>query len=256
MLSATQVCLQLRGRSLLRGIDLQVLPGELHVVLGANGAGKSSLLQLLAGGRTPDLGQVRINGQLLQRLSLIDLARRRAVVTQNEAQAPQITAWQAVNLGRHPYVGESFNSARNAVRTAMHRTGCLPLADRMVPTLSGGERARVRMARVLAQLASPVSEPQYLLLDEPTASLDLAWQHRTLKLARDLCSEGLGVVAVLHDPNMAMRYADTVSLMRNGTVTDSGPSERVLSATTLSVLYGLPLQTHHLPGGRAVLTAR
>lgn len=242
MLSASEIHLQQGGHTLLRHARLQLQPGELHVLLGANGAGKSTLLGVLAGALPPQRGQVEINGAAMASLPLLERASRRAVVSQQDRSEGSMRAWDSVALGRFPYQDEHQPIGQAAIEQAMHQTGCLGLANRELSGLSGGERARVQLARALAQLDKRFSEPRYLLLDEPTASLDLAWQHRSLQRLRQLADEGLGVLAILHDPNLALRYADTVTLLRHGTVVDSGPTASVMQETLLSELYDLPLR--------------
>lgn len=253
MLSAAEIDLNAGSTSLLRHACLQLQAGSLHVILGANGAGKSTLLSVLAGARSPTRGDVMLNGRAMSAWSLTEQARRRAVITQHDALDADISAWASVSLGRHPYGDADSATGADAIEQAMRRSGCLALAGRSITGLSGGERARVRMARALAQLDHPLDEPRYLLMDEPTASLDLAWQHHTLALARELARGGLGVLAVLHDPNLALRYADQVTLLRRGTVVDSGTPEQVLQAQTVSELYQLPLRRLALPDGGNLL---
>lgn len=242
MLSASEIHLQIGGHTLLRHARLQVQPGQLHVLLGANGAGKSTLLSVLAGARQPNRGQIQINGVAMAQLALAERARRRAVVSQRDRSEGAMRVWESVGLGRFPYRDEALPSGQQAIQLALQQTGSLALAERELGGLSGGERARVQLARALAQLDNALTEPRYLLLDEPTASLDLAWQHRSLQLLRRLADSGLGVLVILHDPNLALRYADTVTLLRHGTVVDSGPTGTVMQEAVLSDLYELRLR--------------
>ena len=242
MLTASEIHLQRDGHTLLRHARLQIAPGQVHALLGANGAGKSTLLSVLAGPQPPQRGQVQINGETMASLPLLERARRRAVVSQQDRSEGSMRAWDSVALGRFPYQDEHSAGGQAAIEQALRQTGSLGLANRELGGLSGGERARVQLARALAQLDNRLDEPRYLLLDEPTASLDLAWQHRSLRRLRHLANEGLGVLIILHDPNLALRYADTVTLLRHGTVVDSGPTPTVMQEALLSELYDLPLR--------------
>jgi iron complex transport system ATP-binding protein len=241
-MSLEGVALQYResGRELLRGVSLQLRPGTVHAVLGPNGAGKSTLLRLLSGERRPTAGDVRLDGQRLSSLAAAALARRRAVLAQEDQLGFPFLVEEVVALGRLPCARHRPAREREILRQALTATGVLHLWGRRYPTLSGGERRRVQLARVLAQVWEPVdSGPRYLLLDEPTASLDLAHQHRSLAAARSFAQQGNGVGVVLHDPNLALAYADVATLLCCGEVVASGPPAEVLSAANLRRVYGI-----------------
>ena len=169
MLTASEIHLQRDGHTLLRHARLQIAPGQVHALLGANGAGKSTLLSVLAGAQPPQRGQVQINGETMASLPLLERARRRAVVSQQDRSDGSMRAWDSVALGRFPYQDEHSPGGQTAIEQALRQTGSLGLANRELGGLSGGERARVQLARALAQLDNRLDEPRYLLLDEPTA---------------------------------------------------------------------------------------
>lgn len=255
MLSAIRISVHRGARALLDSVSLCVAPGEVHAVLGPNGAGKSTLLGVLAGDLAPDQGRVSLDDRDLKDWPLEALARRRAVLPQQEGLRFGFTAAEVVSLGRLPWGDARHDTHRRMVENSMTAAGVLDLAQQRYPTLSGGERARVQFARVLAQLAGDADDPdaRYLLLDEPTASLDLAHQYQCLRQMRRFAAAGGGVLAVLHDPNQAMAYADRVTLLQHGRLVASGAAAEVLSADRLSALYGIELGVHVSTSGHRLI---
>ncbi len=233
-------------------------------MLGPNGAGKSTLLAVLAGGLRPAQGQVALDGQFLARWAPDALARRRAVLTQLPSLQFPFSALEVVLLGRSPYAGrttrdEDDTSAEDALRA----TDALHLASRLYPDLSGGERQRVHLARVLAQIdyrvdprpgrgvKSGAQPGRYLLLDEPLGALDLAHQHALLQLARDLAARGNGILAVLHDPNLALLYAERCAVIHEGRVWGEGTPREVLDRACFREVFGVEVSLiSHPAGGR------
>lgn len=256
-LAATGVSLVGDGRRLLDDVSLQLAPGTLHVLLGPNGAGKSTLLGLLAGDRTPDAGRVMLDDRALPDWPPAQLARRRAVMMQRDELRFPFSVDEVVALGRLPWQRRERSPAEQAVvRAALDEAGAGPLSGRRYLALSGGERARVQLARALAQIHADADDlaARYLLLDEPTASLDFAFQHQVLTRLRQLADRGVGVLAILQDPNLALRHADQVSLLAQGRLIASGRPETVLEPARLSELYGLPIVAAARPdGGWALL---
>ena len=254
MLVADQVSLRAEGRTLLDDVSLALRPGEVHVLLGANGAGKSSLLKLLAGELAPHDGEVRLNGRRMQDWSPRERARRRAVLPQGDRLRFGFTVTEVVGLGRVSALTGTPEQESILIADALQAVDAITLADRRYPSLSGGERQRVQLARVLVQLASPgdrTLHDRYLLLDEPTAALDLAHQHGCLALLRQKAQQGAGVLAVLHDLNLALRIADQVSLLHQGRVLAQGPPEETLQAELLQQAFGAELRfRRHRQGGR------
>jgi iron complex transport system ATP-binding protein len=231
-LHARGVVVRAGTSTLLEGVDLQLACGEVGVILGPNGAGKSTLLAVLAGLRAPDQGGVSLNGQPVTPGRVGLLARYRAVLPQETAVAFDFRVQEVVELGRYPHIHAPSRQEKDIVQAAMVATGVATMADRPVGSLSGGERARVQLARVMAQIWEPSADgaPRWLLLDEPTAALDLRHQHDTLSTVRRWAREqGVGVVAVLHDLNLALRYADRAWVLDGGALQASGVPARVLT---------------------------
>lgn len=241
-LQATHVELRRAGRVVLSDASLEVRPGQLHVLLGPNGAGKSSLLSVLAGDLLPAAGRVALEGRALAEWPRLAIARRRAVMMQREHLPFPFTAEQVVALGRLPWAdGDVHPRAREIIARSLARAGAADLRTRFYPSLSGGERARIQFARALAQIdeSSLGAAPAYLLLDEPTASLDFAFLHDCLEQIRSRARAGLGVLIVLHDPALARRYADVVTLVSAGRVSASGSPAAVLAPEVLAPAYGI-----------------
>ena len=232
-------------RAVVCGVTLGVAPGEMVGLLGPNGAGKSTLLKLATGIIQPQAGRIRLEGDELRRLRREEVARRIAVVPQDFAVQFAYTVRQVVELGRTPYLGAwgaVGQADRAAVDAALATTGCLALADRIFNELSGGERQRVVIALALAQ------QPHILLLDEPTAHLDIRYQIETLALVRRLNRrQGLTVVATMHDLNLAARYFHRLILFDGVVVADGAPTH-VLDAATLGAVYRTPVRVGILPG--------
>ncbi len=241
------------GRRLLDDVSLRLAPGQLHVLLGANGAGKSTLLRLLAGELRPNRGTVELNGRALRNWTPRECACQRAVMSQFDALQADFQVADVVALGRYPCWRQTVGEEAAVIDAALSAVDAGSLAARSYLSLSGGERRRVQLARSLAQLGGPLPPtlgnlPRYLLLDEPTAGLDLAHRHAALKLARALAAEGLGVLAILHDPDLAMRYADQITLLSAGRVLAQGSPQQTLTTATLAAAYSIHAEFLPQPG--------
>lgn len=246
MLEAISLTARVSGRALLADVDLSLAPGNLLAVLGENGAGKSTLLKRLAGDApTPGLrveGQVRLAGRRIGDWPVAQLARLRAVLPQRSELAFSFTALEVVSFGRYPASRGWLGASDLAIaRAALELTDAAHLAQRDVTTLSGGEAARVHLAAALAQLWETESDlPRFLLLDEPTAALDLAHQHHLLACASVFArGRGIGVLAILHDLNLAATYAQSVMVLRGGRVLVQGKPDEVFSAETIRAGFGV-----------------
>jgi iron complex transport system ATP-binding protein len=242
--------MRLGGKTLFSGADIMLKPGCLTAILGPNGAGKSTLLSMLGGQRRPDRGRVLLDGLPLTAHRTDALALRRALMPQESAVAFDFTAQEIVALGRFPHRCAPSRNEDAIIEDAMARTDVSALANRVLNTLSGGEKARVHLARALAQLWEPRPDgsARWLLLDEPTAALDLAHQHAAMRLLREWAGQGVGVVAVLHDLNLARRYADDVVVLGVGTV-HKGPAEEVLQPHLIERIWSMPCQPVHAADG-------
>jgi iron complex transport system ATP-binding protein len=246
MLAGTNLGYRAGGRAILSAVDLEVAPGEVLALVGPNGAGKSTLLGLLAGDLEPATGEVRIDGRPVRGTRPAALARLRSVMPQQTRLQFAFTAAEVVALG---VPGGRADEA--AVSAALARVDAAELADRAFPSLSGGEQARVTLARVIAQDAPVV------LLDEPTAHLDLRHQGVVLAVGRDLAADRRAVVVVLHDVNLAARWADRVMVLADGRVAAHGTPAQTLTADTLSRVYHHRIEVvdHPLRGGPLALPA-
>lgn len=234
-LRAEQLGVHAGTRWLIRDVGLELHPGRLCVLLGGNGAGKTTLLRALAGDITLDEGAVSLDGRALAQWAPRALAQRRAVLTQHDSLRFPFTAAEVVGLSGLPWAGSSARHRAGIVTAALTVARAAEFANRLYTQLSGGERGRVRFARALAQIWE---QPDgVLLLDEPVAHFDFAHQHHCMEQARTRARAGLSVLAVLHDPNLAMRYADDVAMLRDGRLIGSGPAGELLTAQRLSVLY-------------------
>ena len=226
--------------TLLEDVSLIVRPGEVLVLVGPNGAGKSTLLQILSGDLTPTTGSVELDGREIASYRAHDLAMRRAVLPQQSLLQFAFTVREVVEMGRAPHA-DTAAELKAHVQQALARTELIPLVDRVYPSLSGGEKARAQLARVLAQ-AAPL-----LLLDEPTAALDLRHQQHVMDLARDIAAEGGSVIAVVHDLNLAASSADRIALLHRGRIMADGSPWDVMDAAVLSEVYGCPIAVAQHP---------
>lgn len=227
-------------RAAVERVSLALRAGETLAVAGPNGCGKSTLLSLLAGFRKPAEGHVALLGRDLGTISPREAARMLAVLPQMEVAQPRLTAMQMVLLGRLPHLRGplAFESAEDLriARESLEAVGMESFAERRLGTLSGGERQLVLAARALAQ------RPRVLLLDEPTASLDLGHQQRLLRVLRRLAEErSLAVLFVTHDLNLAARFADRIMLLRDGRTHAEGAPAEVLREEVLGPLYDAEL---------------
>ena len=248
------------GRAeLLRGINLMLAPGCVTALLGPNGAGKSTLLSVLAGQRAPTQGQVWLAGRPVADWPHEALARVRAVMPQHSPVAFDFLAGDIVALGRYPHRQRPSPQEAAIVPAALALADVAHLADRHYASLSGGEQARTQLARVLAQLWEPAHDAhgaRWLPLDEPTAALDWAHQMQLMDTVRRWAhAQGVGVVAVLHDLNLALRYADHAVVMQQGQVVASGPCQQVLNADLVARVWQVPCRPVDLGDGVARLVA-
>jgi iron complex transport system ATP-binding protein len=238
------------GRLLVDDVSLDARAGEVLAIMGENGAGKSTLLRLLAGDLPPDRGEVLLDGRPLATWSALAQARRRAVMPQQSSLPFAFSAFEVVLLGRSPHdAGRPGDRDRAIAREAMRRTDALQFSERSFQTLSGGERARVMLARAFAQVlrdpdaASDDARPRALLLDEPSAALDIAHQHAAFAAIRALAAaEHVAVVTVLHDPNLVAMHADRVALLRQGRLMATGSVDDTLTEALLSTCFSIGMK--------------
>ena len=250
MIRAEKITFAVRGRELVSSVDFTLKPGAVTAILGPNGAGKSTLLKLLCRQIKPTSGRVFYADKPLEDWNARALARQRAVLPQHSVVPFEFTALDIVLLGRSPH-GDSARCEDMAL-AALQRTDCAHLASRTVNTLSGGELQRVHLARVLVQLTPCEKQPAHtLLLDEPTSSLDLAHQHTTLRIAREMAAAGVSVLVVLHDLNLAAQYADHVVVMTSGRLHTEGTPREVLTPSLVAEVFGVEARILENPFGSA-----
>jgi iron complex transport system ATP-binding protein len=243
--------LSIGGRWLLRQASVQVEPGRLVALVGPNGSGKSTLLRLLSGVWAPTEGTATLDGTPLARVPRRELARAVALVPQDTHIAFAFSVREIVAMGRHAHLGRFEREGpadRDAIAEAMARADVTAIADRDATGLSGGERQRVLIARSLA------TDARHLLLDEPTASLDVAHALDVLALCRRLADEGHAVAVAMHDLNLARRYATDAVLLRQGSVVASGPAEHVLTPSAVGEVFGVSvtIATAPSPDGSSI----
>ncbi|MBR9827259.1 MAG: ABC transporter ATP-binding protein [Oceanospirillales bacterium] len=246
MLELSDIRVSRQGRDILTLGQLTLATNEMTVILGHNGSGKSTLMKLLARQLLPDEGQLKLRGQDFSAYSQRMLAREIAFLPQQLPVVAGMTVQDLVLQGRYPWRGLLSRLTvedRSYAQEAMAQTDVLKYADQMTDLLSGGERQRAWVAMLLAQ-QSPL-----LLLDEPTSALDLSHQYELMSLLYELNRDtGRGVVVILHDINLAMRYADRVLALKQGVLACDGTPAQLLCEHTLSNLYGIDIRLCAHPG--------
>jgi len=236
----------------LQGLSLEIPIGRATAILGPNGSGKTTLLRVLLGVLHPSQGQVSLLGRPRESYSRREQSRLIGLVPQSEHVPFDYSVLEYVLLGRAPYLNPlqmPGETDRRIVLEALETVGLAHLRGRAVPSLSGGERQLVTIARALAQ------DPAILLLDEPTAHLDLGNQGHLLEIMRTLAKKQVTRVFTTHDPNLAVALADETVLMRQGRILDAGASEALLTADRLSATYDIAVQVYRVDG-RCLITLR
>jgi iron complex transport system ATP-binding protein len=252
VLSASRLSFSYDGATwpVLRDLSLEIPPGAITAILGPNGSGKTTLLRLLLGVLRPQSGQVRLNGRPLKVYTRRERGRLLGLVPQDEHVPFDFSVLEYVLLGRAPYLGTlqmPGEADRQVALRSLAAVGLEHLQGRAMPSLSGGERQLAVLARALAQ------QPQVLLMDEPTAHLDLANQARLLEIMRHLVAQGVTLVLTTHDPGLASSVADHAVLMHQGRVLAAGPAAAVLTAEKLSETYGVAVRVYQIDGRRLIL---
>jgi iron complex transport system ATP-binding protein len=246
VLTADNISFRVAGRELISGISAVFEPGKLHLVIGPNGAGKSTLIKVLSRLIRPSSGRVGYEGENVTSASELYLARRRAVLSQAVEVAFPLKVREVVMMGRYPHFGGRPGPAdETIVDEMMEYFDIIEFSDRGYQTLSGGERQRVNFARVLAQLwrtdhIETLPKCRYLFLDEPLTFLDIRHQIEFMKKVREFGSASdVVTVGVVHDLNLAARFADQIVLINDGRVVASGTSAEVLTAERINAVFGI-----------------
>ncbi|WP_330925994.1 heme ABC transporter ATP-binding protein [Candidatus Sororendozoicomonas aggregata] len=236
-LELSNIGVHIGGKKLLDDISLSVRPGEVISVLGPNGAGKSTLMKTITGDRVPCSGHVSLNGR--SDWGADQKALMVGVLPQSSSLSFPFTVEEVVLLGRIPCATDHRQN-QETTRQALEKVDCLHLRDRLYTTLSGGEKQRVHMARVLCQIwdECPLG-PRYLLLDEPTSALDPAHQQHALQVVREQADAGMGVFVILHDLNLAARYSDRIIVLKQGKMAALGTPFEVLTPKTVQEVFDI-----------------
>jgi len=243
MITAQDISFAVGSNTILDRVSTTIAAGEILAICGPNGAGKSTLLRMMSGESKPDSGNVLIDGKNIQDWNPKDLAKIRSVLHQESYLTFPFRVQDVVRLGRYPY--NSMDSDDKIIADCLQKVAMHDFADRKYTTLSGGEKQRVHMARVLAQLEEDDSREKILMLDEPTSALDLPHQESTLRIAAQYAKERTHcVVIVLHDLNLAAAWADRILFMKKGKACCEGSPKEVLTPDVIQSIYGL--HTHIL----------
>jgi iron complex transport system ATP-binding protein len=248
ILHAQSVSMQVGNAKLVDGIDLEVEAGEMIAIVGPNGAGKSTLLRLLSGDLRATAGAVTLKQRELKAYPPRELALHRAMLSQHVNVTFPFTVEEIVQMG----AGERSRAvAQPLVEAALHEVGLEDFRNRQMPTLSGGEQQRAHFARVLVQLAcgEALHGPGLLLLDEPTSSLDLRHQIDLVETARLRARGGTAVIAILHDLNLAMRFADRIVLLHRGKLAVDGDRRKTITAETIRRIFEVDVAISHTGDG-------
>ena len=242
--------ISLGGRKILNNISVEISIGEITSVIGPNGAGKSTLLKALAGDINPDMGSIFYDNKDLIDINIQERAFTRSVMSQLQPIAfdfsvREIIEMGWINRGESNYAQEF----ENAVMEIVLKCGVENLIHRNFNTLSGGEQRRIHFARTLLQLWRPsdAKDPKYLLLDEPTANLDLTYEVKMLNIIKEVANEGSGIMLVLHDLNLAAKYSDKIVLLSDGKIIKTGSPKDVFKAEILSEIYDIDIKIKEDP---------
>ncbi len=245
VITARNLQLQLAGKVLLDNFSIDIKAGEITALLGPNGAGKSTLLKILCGEITPESGNVAFFNRDIHDWQRAELARHLGILPQHSSLSFAFTCKEVVELGTMPLCLSRQEIDRITMQT-MHNTDVIHLAQRLYPTLSGGEKQRIHFARVLTQL-SQSHDKCILMLDEPTSALDLAHQHKTLQIAQTMAAKGAAVIIVLHDLNLAAQYAQRMVIIQHGKIQADGSPWQALKPEIINTVYGWHISVHPHP---------
>lgn len=250
MYGARDISFSVGAKPILSNVSITLQPGKVVAIVGPNGAGKSTLLKILAGELRSQHGAVQLEGTDLKNWDAAALARKRAVLPQSVVVAFPFLAREIVALGLPQYFARI--EGNQLIGRALRAVDLERFSGRVYETLSGGERQRIQLARVLVQLWANGGKG-YLLLDEPTSSLDLPHQLATLRIAREHATAGGGVLTILHDINLAVMVADEIVAMREGRVIASGPPAEIVTDGLIHTLYDVKARVRGVPDGPFLL---
>jgi len=244
MISAEQIKYSVGTKNILNNISVEFLPGTCNLIIGPNGSGKSTLIKLLSGEINNFDGQLRYNGSDIKNLTKLALAASRAVLSQQTELSFPMTIEEVVMLGRNPHF--EFNPTKKDAKIVKEVMALLDLnsfTHRNYQTLSGGEKQRVHYARVLAQIWEvPKGEQRYLFLDEPLNNLDIYYQQIFLSIAVSLLNDTTTLIGVVHDINIALRYADQLFFLKDGALIKNGAPEKIMDAILIKEVFNIDTQ--------------
>lgn len=233
---ASNINYSIGKKQILSDVSIKIHPGELHVLLGRNGAGKSTLFHILCGDTIIQTGNVRLNQKDINSFSKMELAKTRAVLTQETMIQFPILSKDVVRLGRYPHgTNQSINN--KIVETCIAITSSTNQKEQNFSTLSGGEKQKINFARILTQIWE--TPPRYIFLDEPVSALDIPNQYKTLNICRHMADKGYAVFLILHDLNLAFQYADQITLLEEGKILRSGKPNEVMTSQNLESAFGI-----------------
>ncbi len=257
MLKAEHLSFRIGPQRLIDDVSLTLSPGEFTMVLGPNGAGKSTLLKLLTGTEMPQAGAVWYGDKLLKSIPLATQARQKAVLSQLLSLPFDLSVTEVVMMGRYPYFDlNPTRQDKQVVDDFLESVGMLSFSNRAFASLSGGEKQKVHLARVLAQLHRQPGDDstKYLFLDEPISALDIHYQHQILGMVSELATQNIVVFVIVHDINLALQYAKTVVLMNQGHIVGMGHPDEVLTEANIEAVFQLrPYFMTHPETGRRVM---
>jgi iron complex transport system ATP-binding protein len=256
MISVEQIKYSVGAKNILNNISIQFLPGTCNLIIGPNGSGKSTLIKLLSGELNNYDGRVMYNGADIKTFTKLRLAASRAVLSQQTELSFPMTVEEVVMLGRNPHF--EFNPTKKDLEIVKEVINLLDLNSfiyRNYQSLSGGEKQRVHYARVLAQIwESPNGEQRYLFLDEPLNNLDIYYQEHFLKMAVSLLNETTTLIGVVHDINIALRYANQLSFLKEGAIIKNGAPAKIVDAILIKEVFNVDTQVMaHPSSGKPIV---
>jgi len=246
MISAKHISLSVNGRKVLNDVSLEVIPGSFTAIAGPNGAGKTSLLKVLSGESSRYDGVVEINGTIAKKYSVADLSKVRSVLPQSSHLQFPFSVQQIVEMGRQHHSTTALQN-KIVIDEIMELTGIKGWSERNYLSLSGGEQQRVQLTRVMAQVWEIKNYPRYILLDEPTSSLDIAQQQMIFTLVKQACERNIGVLAIVHDLNQVAQFADKLYFLKEGSVVAQGNPKEVFTKSIIEEIFCCRVNVYHDP---------
>tara|TARA_Y100001970_G_scaffold54663_1_gene69344 strand:+ start:1922 stop:2695 length:774 start_codon:yes stop_codon:yes gene_type:complete len=249
-LNLESVSLKLDNRQILKDVSLEINEGEIVSVIGPNGAGKSTLLNVLTGDINPDSGEISYDNKQLKQISIQERAFTRSVMSQMQTLVFNFSVKDVIEMGWLQRGNSDFsNNFSMAFENVTKECNVHNLIHRKFNSLSGGEQRRVHFARTLLQLWRPSesNDPRYLLLDEPTANLDLSSEMLLMNILKKRASLNVGILVILHDLNLASHFADKIAIIKDGEIMAFGEPEKIMEDAFLTSVYEVPIKVKHDP---------